>query len=71
MCKCNGCCQCKRAEARDAENVERELQNKRIQASNLCIEIYNDFDQHEILTMPKSVQLAWSVGCQITNLIFK
>jgi len=67
----NDCSQCQRVEAQKAENIERELRNKRIQASNICIDIYNDFDQQEVMKMTQVVQRAWGIGRDIYNLVSK
>lgn len=47
------------------------IQNLRLQASNICIDIYQDFDEVEIRKENQSIQLAWEVGRDIVELLGK
>ena len=40
-----------------------DIEQQRIKAMNICIEIANDFTEEEVKKfMPESVQIAWSIG---------
>ena len=34
-------------------------------AAKFCIDIFNDFDEFEILSEPQSVQQAWKIGKEL------
>lgn len=40
-----------------------DIDQQRIKAMNICIDIANDFTEEEVKKfMPKSVQIAWEIG---------
>lgn len=47
------------------------IQNLRLQASNICIDIYQDFDEVEIRKENQSIQVAWEIGRNIVELLAK
>lgn len=48
---------------------EKKLGEKRIQASNICIQIYLDLHKDDMVYQTTSVQRAWFVGRDIYKLV--
>ena len=45
------------------------LEQRRIQASNICIDIFNDYGEEELEDVHESVAMAWQIGKEITELV--
>jgi len=45
------------------------LEQRRTQASNICIDIFNDYCEEELSTMPGTIARAWQIGKEITELL--
>ena len=44
---------------------EETLENRRIQASNICVDIFNSYSESESEFLDKSVKRAWEIGREI------
>lgn len=48
-----------------------DIQQKRLQASNVCISIFTDVDLEDLDHAPRSIVRAWQIGKELCQIIAK